>query len=204
LSACSIALETSLVIREDERMARIPQVTYESAPPEIQAEWKKVIREHGSVTNMKATLMHSPVALHAVLEWYALLDEVKPWLGERASILFCNAISKENACTLCSSYMRREIVQWGEDPDLLEMDDREKAVVEFGRQLAADPNRVGDTLFARLSSYFNSRQIVELTVFGTLMIVNNVFNSALQVDLDSSLDGFHWVPDGAATGRGSA
>lgn len=176
-------------------MARIPPVRFEDATPEIQAEYQKVVAEHGVVTNMKATLLHSPPALRAVLEWYTLFDRVKPVLGERLALLFCYAISLQNACELCTTFMRRALAEGDEDPDHLELDEREKAVVEFGRQLAAHPNRVANALYVRLATYFTPAQLVELTVFGALMIVNNVVNSALQIDLDESLETYRIQPE---------
>ena len=91
--------------------------------------------------------------------------------------------------------MRRDIVKGGEDPEKLELDDFDRDVIAFGRQLAADPNRVSDGLFARLAARLSQAQIVDLTVFGALMIVNNIFNSALQVDLDGSLDAYRIQPE---------
>ncbi len=181
-------------------MSRISKVIYEEALPEIQQEYERVVKHHGSVSNMKATLLHSPVALKAVLEWYTLFGKVKPVLGQRLSILFCNAISRENACTLCATYMQKEIVDGGEDPEQLQLDDRDKVIIAFGRQLAADPNRVSDELFAQLRSYLTEAEVVELTVFGALMIVNNVVNSALRVELDEGLAAYTIQPEIAFAG----
>ena len=181
-------------------MSRISKVIYEEALPEIQQEYERVVKHHGSVSNMKATLLHSPVALKAVLEWYTLFGKVKPVLGQRLSILFCNAISRENACTLCATYMQKEIVDGGEDPEQLQLDDRDKTIIAFGRQLAADPNRVSDELFARLRGYLTEAQVVELTVFGALMIVNNVVNSALRVEVDEGLRAYTIQPEIAFAG----
>jgi alkylhydroperoxidase family enzyme len=91
--------------------------------------------------------------------------------------------------------MHREIVKWGEDPFNLKLDEREQAVVEFGRQLAKNSNSISDDIFARLKKYFSAEQIVDLTVFGALMIVNNLFNSALDIDLDTSLDDYRIDPE---------
>jgi hypothetical protein len=123
---------------------------------------------------MKAVALHSPAATHAILEWYALFDAVKPYLGERLAILYCHAISRENACKLCWTFMRKEIIDGGEDPEAVSLDQREADVVELGRQL------------------------VEIVTFGALMVVNNIFNSALQVDLDGVLDGYELSPEQAA------
>lgn len=181
-------------------MTRIPPVNLKDAPPDIAAAWRDVEAKHGVVTNMKATLLHSPVALNAVLEWYTLFERVKPVLGKRLAVLFCHAISLENSCVLCSTFMRREIANGGENPDHIELNDREEAVVAFGRQLAADPNRVSDDLFQRLKLYFTPSELVDLTVFGTLMIVNNVFNSALEVDVDQSLASHRFDPETVFSG----
>ena len=181
-------------------MSRIAPIPYEEAPPEIQEAHRKVAEERGSVSNMKAVLLHSPAALNAVLEWYRLYAIVKPVLGERRTILFCDAISRENACKLCASFMRRAIIKGGENPEALELDEHDRIIVDFGRQLAANPNRVSDALFAKLQDFLTPAQIVELTVFGALMIVNNVFNSALQVDVDDSLHGFEINPEVAFAG----
>ena len=181
-------------------MARIQPIQYKTAAPEIQDAYQQVVAEHGSVSNMKATLLHSPAALHAVLEWYRLYALVKPVLGPRRTILFCDAISRENACKLCATYMRKALITGGDNPEDLALDGQDEAVVAFGRQLAANPNRVSDELFARLQAFLTPAQIVELTVFGALMIVNNIFNSALQVDVDEGLAGFQLRPDVAFAG----
>lgn len=175
-------------------MARVPLLSPDAATPEQKAAWDEVFASH-AVTNMKATLAHSPAALKAVLEWYTLFGRVKAYLSEREAVLFCNAISRANHCVLCSLSMRRAIVSWGEDPAALVLDDRASALVDFGRALAVDANGVDDALFARLKAHFDDVQIVELTTFGALMIVNNVFNSALKIDVDTALDPYRVEPE---------
>jgi alkylhydroperoxidase family enzyme len=177
-------------------MSRIAPVTPETATPEQKALWDETVAAHGVVTNMKATLLHSPVALRAVLEWYALSDRARLFLSEREAILFSSAISRANHCQICSLYMRRAIVQWGEkDPEHPALDARAQALVDFGRQLAVDANDVSDALYDQLKAHFNDVQIVDLTAFGGLMIVNNLFNSALKVDLDASLEPYKVSPE---------
>lgn len=175
-------------------MSRIPHIDLETAPPDIRAAHDELIESH-ALTNMKAALLHSPPALKAVLEWYVLFDRVKPFLGERAAVLFCFAISRANTCELCTTFMRRAIIGWGDDPEKLTLSPREQVLWDFGTQLAKDANRVSDALYARLAAEFTHAQIVELTVFGALMIVNNVFNSALRIDVDENLDPFRIQPE---------
>jgi alkylhydroperoxidase family enzyme len=168
-------------------MARIPALRDEELPEESRAVLERHVAEHGSVTNMKRTLAHSPVALRVLLEWYALRDEVVPFLGERLTNLFAHAISSQTDCLICSTFFRRILIDAGENPDALALDQREQVVVEFGRQLACDPNQIRDELFASLAGYFKPDQIVSLTAFGGMMIATNVFNNSVRVDLDEYL-----------------
>jgi alkylhydroperoxidase family enzyme len=168
-------------------MARIPPLSYEEAPAAARPELDRQLARSGRLTNMKRTLARSPVALGALMQWYALRDEVAPFLGERLTLLFAHAISAQTDCLICSTFFRRLLTQSGEDPDRLTLDARERAVVDYGRQLARDPNGVSDALFARLSAFLNPEQIVSLTAFGGLMVATNLFNNALRVDLDEYL-----------------
>jgi alkylhydroperoxidase family enzyme len=168
-------------------MARIPPLRDDELPKSSRAVLDRHIAAHGRATNMKRTLAHSPVALRVLLEWYALRDEVHPFLGERLTTLFAHAISSQTDCLICSTFFRRLLIDAGENPDELALDPREQVVVEFGRQLARDPNGVSDELFAQLAGYFRPDQIVSLTAFAGLMVATNLFNNALCVDLDEYL-----------------
>jgi alkylhydroperoxidase family enzyme len=168
-------------------MARIRPLNNDELPPGSRDELQRHVASHGTVTNMKRTLAHSPVALRVLLKWYELRDEVRPFLGERLTILFAHAVSRQADCLICSTFFRRLLVDAGENPDDLALNERERLVVEFGRQLARDSNRVSDELFEQLAGQFQPDQLVSLTAFGGLMIATNVFNNALCVDLDEYL-----------------
>ncbi|MFZ4624795.1 MAG: carboxymuconolactone decarboxylase family protein [Rhodoferax sp.] len=168
-------------------MSRIPPLEPGTATPEQQTTLQGLEKAYGSATNMKRTLARSPIALHALLEWYPLRDEVRLFLGERGITLFCHAISTGSACLLCSSYFRRELIDSGEDPAALQIAEPLAAVVDYGAALSTDPNGIDDTLWQRLKAAYDDTQLVALTAFGTLMIATNVFNNALRVDLDDSL-----------------
>jgi alkylhydroperoxidase family enzyme len=171
-------------------MARIRPLEVGEAAPAARSELDKQIAAHGRTTNMKRTLAHSPVALEALMRWYPLRDDVAGFLGDRGATLFAHAVSAQTDCLICSTFFRRLLTQSGQDPDDLRLDDRERAVVDYGRQLARDPNRVSDELYGRLAAFLKPAQIVALTAFGGLMIATNVFNNALRVDLDEYLHPF--------------
>ena len=168
-------------------MARIPPLQDADANPESRGALDEIRAAHGRVTNMKSTLARSPVALHALMTWYNLRDEVVPFLGERLTTLFAHAISAGTDCLVCSTFFRRLLIDSGEDPEALRLDDWEQTVVAYGRQLAVDPHGVTDELFGRLAARLQPDQIVALTAFGGLMVATNLFNNALKVDLDDYL-----------------
>src|SRR5262249_15668041 len=168
-------------------MARVPPLTPETAAPAARQELERQIAEHGRATNMKRTLAHSPAALHAYMLWYDLYTEVSGFLGKRAATLFAHAISSQTDCLICSTFFRRWLSDAGEDPDALSLDERDRDLVEFGRQLARDANGDSDELFARLGRHLGPGQLVTLTAFAGLMVARNLFKNALWVDLDDYL-----------------
>jgi alkylhydroperoxidase family enzyme len=121
------------------------------------------------------------------MTWYPLRDEVYGFLGQRATTLFAHAVSTEAECLICSTFFRRVLIDAGEDPDRLRLDDRESAVVEFGRALTRDYRRVPAAVHERVAAFLDAPQIVALTAFGAMMIATNIFNNALELELDEYL-----------------
>jgi alkylhydroperoxidase family enzyme len=171
-------------------MARIPplQDNDADANPESRAAMDEIRTAHGRVTNMKRTLARAPVALHALMTWYDLREAVLPFLGDRLTTLFAHSISAGTDCLVCSTFFRRLLIDAGEDPGNLQLDDWEQTIVAFGRQLSVDPHGVSDQLYGRLATRLRPEQIVALTAFGGLMVATNLFNNALRVDLDDYLE----------------
>lgn len=168
-------------------MPRIAPLDYDQTTGDARAAFDDGLARWGRMTNMKRTLLHSPPSYHALMEWYPLFDTVKPFLGERLAIVYAHAISAESDCLICTTYMRRILVDWGEDPNALKLDHRGEALVAFGRAIAREGNRVPDDVYARIAAHFTPEQIVALTAFGALMIATNVINNALEVELDEYL-----------------
>lgn len=168
-------------------MARIPPLEYENAGPEIRPEFDDQIRRHGRMTNMKKTLARSPAAFRALMQWYDLHDTVAPFLGKRATYLFAHAISAQTDCLICSTFFRRILIDSGDNPDAPQLNDIESALVDFGRQIARDPNAIDDALYARVKAHFTDEQMVALTAFAAMMVATNIINNVLRVDLDEYL-----------------
>jgi alkylhydroperoxidase family enzyme len=168
-------------------MPRIPPLDNDAAPPEARAAAEAHVRNHARMTNMKRTLLHSLPAFRALMEWYPLRDTVQPFLGERLTTLFAHAISAETDCLICSTFFRRMLIQTGDNPDRLKLDEREAAVIELGRALAVSPFKVPEEVYRKIQAHFEPAQIVALTAFGALMVATNVVNNALEIDLDEYL-----------------
>ena len=185
-------------------MARIPLLNVEDAGPRSRELLDEQISNHGRATNMKRTLAHSPHALFALMRWYDLHAEVVAFLGKRATTLFAFAISSQTDCLICSTFFRRWLIEGGENPDELRLNDRERALIEFGRHLARDANALPDAVFDAATHDLTAEQVVALTAFGGLMIATNVFNNALKVDLDEYLHPFRGVQGDSPSPRQEA
>lgn len=175
-------------------MPRVPPIVYDSAPPEVREAHDDHIRHHARITNMKRTLLNSLPAFRALMEWYPLRDTVQPFLGPRLTVLFAHAISAETDCLICSTFFRRILIEEGQDPDRMELDEREAAVVEYGRRLAVSPFRVPEAVYRRVAAHFDHAQLTALTAFGAIMVATNVFNNALEVELDEYLHPYRREP----------
>jgi alkylhydroperoxidase family enzyme len=169
-------------------MSRVPPLDYDTAPPRSRAEWDRQMAAHGRMTNMKRTLAHSPEALETYMRWYPLRDEVEAFLGKRLTLLFVHAISAETDCLICSTYFRRDLIEAGENPDDLELSEREETFVRFGRQIVKDPHGVTDAMAAAVQAHLEPAQMVSLTALAGLMVATNIFNNVLGVELDAHLE----------------
>jgi alkylhydroperoxidase family enzyme len=181
-------------------MPRIAPLDYGGMPADARAAHDAHLRT-ARITNMKRTLLHSVPAFDALMTWYRLRDTVQPFLGERLTTLFAHAVSSETDCLICSTFFRRILIDSGEDPDDLAMDEREVAVVDFGRALARTPHRIPDALYGCVAAHFSDEQMVALTAFGALMVATNVINNVLQVPLDDYLQPYRKHP-AATTAEG--
>ena len=141
------------------------------------------------MTNMKWTAARSPEALAMLLTWYPLFERIAGFLGERRANLLAHAISDRNECLICSTFFRRILIDAGEDPGELRLDEDDELIVELGRALADDPH-IGEDLSGRLAARSDERQLVELAGFGAIMVATNVVNDMLGIPLDGYLQAY--------------
>jgi len=101
--------------------------------------------------------------------------------------VFAHALSDESDCLVCTTYMRRILIDGGEDPGALRLDERGQVLVELGRAIARHGNRVPEELYACVARLFTPEQVVALTGFAGIMIATNIVNNVLEVELDEYL-----------------
>jgi len=142
---------------------------------------------NGRITNMKATLGHSYNAFESYMRWYPLYQDVKQILGERLSPLFAWAISEAAECPLCSTFFRRIIIEAGENPDSLALNEDEQRLLTFGASIAKHRGDVPDAIFEPIRKKYSDREIVVLTAFAGIMIATNIFNNVIQTEIDEYL-----------------
>jgi len=168
-------------------MPRIAPVERDQMFGQSLERFDRELSRFGRLTNMKRTLLRSPPAYHALMEWYPLFDTIRAFLGERLAIIFAHAISSESDCLICTTFMRRLLISSGDNPNDLNLDEQGKVLVEFGRRVVQPGSRVPDELYHKLARFFNDEQIVALTAFAGLMAATNMINNILEVDLDEYL-----------------
>lgn len=171
-------------------MQRIKMVEYADCTPEQKALYDGQIAAHGRITNMKKTLLNSPLSFKVLMEWYPLRDKAVKFLGDFGVNIFCHAISTHNQCLICSTFFRKILIDENKDPDNPILTDKEKLLVDFGHALVDGSHKVSNELFSRLQKEFSQEQIVLLTAFGGMMIATNLINNALEVSLDEYLTSY--------------
>jgi len=139
------------------------------------------------ITNMKATLGHSPTAFNVYMQWYPLFEEVKRFIGFRLATLFAWSVSEAADCPLCSTYLRKAIIESGENPEELTVSDDEQRLLTFGAAIAGQRGFVSDEIYDPIRDKYSDEEIVVLTAFAGIMIATNIFNNVIHTDIDEYL-----------------
>lgn len=170
-------------------MPRINPVSDTEASPDLQKAWAKHIADYpGSrITNMKATLSHSPLAFEVYMQWYPLYHEVIRIVGERSAYLFAHAISEASNCPLCTTFFRKIIIQNSERPEHLILTTEEQHLLDFGAEIALNRGEVADSIYALIRQRYPDNEVVILIAFAGQMIATNLFNNVLGVTIDAYL-----------------
>lgn len=124
----------------------------------------------GPLSNLERTLLGSAPAFDSYLAWFALRDELSPFLGERAVDLFSFAISDAYPAPYPTEFFRRELERNGDDPLDPHVTEAERLLIDWGRALGAGAGSVSAELMARLEQTFQPKLRLLLTAFAGLMV----------------------------------
>ncbi|RUM07607.1 hypothetical protein [Rhizobium chutanense] len=171
-------------------MSHLPQIDYDTASPEVRAAHDEEVRLRGRMTNMKRTLLHSPVAHRIYAEWFTLRAELDPAVSDREIWIFSHAISKAAKSKIAITFFRRALINKGFDPDALAFSDNEALLDAFGRAIVADSNAVPAELWAGLKERYETKVLVDLIAFAGIMLATAVFNNVVEVEFDPELEAF--------------
>jgi hypothetical protein len=160
---------------------------YETADEAVRREYDDQIRKHGRITNMKRTLLHDVQSFKTYMDWYTLYDELLPTFGARALSIFSYAISTGNDCLICGLFFRKILVDAGEDPENLQLNETEKLLLDFGVQITKQPHSIDPAIYEKLRAAYSDTVLVQLIAFAGIMYATNLFNTVAKVPLDEVL-----------------
>ncbi len=120
-------------------------------------------------------------------EWSTLRDAVVPFIGEHAATLFSHAICDENDALVASVYLRKALIDTGENPDNPTVTEAEQSLIDWGRLIARDPARVPAGIQEQIESTFSEQLRVLLAAFAAQTVSVTVFEEVLAIQLDSKL-----------------
>jgi uncharacterized peroxidase-related enzyme len=172
-------------------MARVRNIPAEELPADLAETYRRFTAEYGPFANQVAVFAHVPAALRHLMPMLMELRAART-LPKRVLELAIVTVSKLNECDYCVAHHKPflavegvsaagadRLIEWRDHPELDECD---KLVVEYAIAAWERPNRIPDSLFARLRAHFSEAQIVELTLRITLCGFFNKFNDALQIE----------------------
>lgn len=169
-------------------MPRILPLTETEQSADTKTAFAAHVTNHNSrITNMKATMGRSVLVFNIYMQWYDLYEQVKAIVGSRAAYLFAYAISEGSNCPLCTTYFRKVIIDNGERPEELMLNDKEQALLDFGSAIANNKGEVPSGLYQLLAQTYSEAQLVVLVGFAGQMIATNIFNNVFEVEIDGYL-----------------
>lgn len=168
-------------------MSHITPIDYETASDAVRAEHDREVELRGRMTNMKRTLLHSPVAHRIYAEWFTLREELRPALDDRAVWLLCQAIATECRSIIPVGFFRRALINAGLTPETIVPSEDEALLIDFGKAIVRDSNAIPEQLWERLKARYDEPTLVNLVAFAGIMIATAIYTNAVKVDIDPEL-----------------
>ncbi len=173
-------------------MARVRDVGAEEVPEDDRPIYERFAHDYGPFMNQARVFAHRPPILrHMMGLMLTLADEAI--VPKRYLEIALVTVSKLNTCTYCVTHHVPRLIEQGLPPDTANnilapdcpgLDDVDRLVRDYARQVTLDSKRVPNQLFEALRAHFTEAQIVELTFRTTLCGFYNRLNEALAIDIE--------------------
>ena len=141
----------------------------------------------GHMTNMKYTLLRDLTSFNVYMGWYDIQSNLLKFMSEREFVILCYAISSGDDCLVCGTFLRRILIDNGEDPEHLVLSEIEQTLFDFGRAIVKDHHNIPDSLYEKLEKRFSETQMIQIIAFAGQMYATNIFVTTARVDLDEIL-----------------
>ena len=172
-------------------MAKIDYVEKENLPENLQAAYDGLQQKFGVVPNVIKAMANAPELLSGFMPFLgaALGPSIVSSDIKELAIL---TTSKLNGCTYCTAHhtaagkragLSDEKIAASDDPTSDALDDREKAVVRYAKELAENV-AASDEALAGMRNHFNDTEIAEITMVAGTFHVLTRFADTFKVDLE--------------------
>jgi hypothetical protein len=146
--------------------------------PDAAAAAQLFLASHpGPLSNLDRTLLGSAPVFDSYIAWFALRDELIPYLGERVVTLFSFAISDAYPAAYPAEFFRRELSLAGDDPLDPHVTEAERLLIDWGRGLGAGAASVSPELTERVEQTFQLKLRLLLSAFAGLMVAVCLFTT---------------------------
>jgi hypothetical protein len=142
----------------------------ELTPDAAEAARQFLASHPGPLSNLDRTLLGSAPVFTSYTAWFALRDELIPFLGERAVNLFCFAISDGYPAPYPTTFFRRELELAGDDPLDPQVTEAERLLIDWGRALGSGAASLPRELADAVEQTFQPKLLLLLIAFAGLMV----------------------------------
>jgi uncharacterized peroxidase-related enzyme len=169
-------------------MARIPLVTPENAPPEVNEIYEKTLR--GKPGNVHKALAHRPEMLKNFLPFYASVGRS---LDRRLYELIYLRVSLINGCYYCTQHhvaSSKRVGLTSEDWSALKAGDyarfaeKERAALKYAEKLTRTPHEINDADFGPLTKAFSAPEIIDIHLLTGLANLTNRFTDPVGLEIE--------------------
>ena len=184
-------------------MARLPLLTLETAPTNLQPALEKAIKGSGFLSNLLALLSNAPVALRAYQDMSALNAEASLSLAEREVVQL--VAGTLHGCKFCvaghtvlaknKAKLTEEDIQALRQKNYTAIQEpRLRALALFSEQAILTRGNVHDAVLAEFYSVgYETQQALEVIVGIGLATICNFANNLAHTELNPQLEAYAWT-----------